>query len=333
MAEFVDKAYFDSKLAELDSKIPQAIQQAVQQAFTANAEALAAAAEAAVAAAEAAAAAALAAAEAAPAAAEAVEAAAAAVEAAAPAAAAAEAAAAASESKLLIGPRGPWRQPGLPRWFSRFPTQMPLRFPTTASGRTSKLRLGAVGLGPGSTKDRTAGGGRLRQLGRGHTRRLAAAPDAAAKVRSACTAAPASAAACFLYARPSRTAVAAVLRWAMAGRVEAALGRIGGWLYGAVLTAVLAVLLPTAVWGWALLPQLLYDISKGLGQAADGYKAVHQPSGLRRAHARRTVRLREGGPSKQRYMHMQGRKKLRREQAAAAAAAGMANEAAVYGLV
>ncbi|KAG2486452.1 hypothetical protein HYH03_014899 [Edaphochlamys debaryana] len=98
-------------------------------------------------------------------------------------------------------------------------------------GADLKLRLRAVGLltlGPGTTKDRVMqAAGRLRQLGRGQALWLAAAPDVAAKVRSA--AAAAAAVEPSLDACPAAAAAEAVLRWVMANTVEATLAGVQAW--------------------------------------------------------------------------------------------------------
>ncbi|KAG2494611.1 hypothetical protein HYH03_007376 [Edaphochlamys debaryana] len=96
-------------------------------------------------------------------------------------------------------------------------------------GADLKLRLGAVGvltLGPGSTKDKVMqAAGRLRQLGRGQKLWLTAAPDVAAKIRSASGAATRNS----LDARPCRAAAEAVLRWVMANTVDATLAGVQAW--------------------------------------------------------------------------------------------------------
>ncbi|KAG2496793.1 hypothetical protein HYH03_005201 [Edaphochlamys debaryana] len=103
-------------------------------------------------------------------------------------------------------------------------------------GADLKLRLGAVGLltlGPGSTKDRVMqAAGRLRQLGRGQKLWLAAAPDVAARIRSASAAVAASAAAAAansVDSWPRRQVAEAVLRWAMDNTVAATLVGVQAW--------------------------------------------------------------------------------------------------------
>ncbi|KAG2494612.1 hypothetical protein HYH03_007377 [Edaphochlamys debaryana] len=149
-------------------------------------------------------------------------------------------------------------------------------------GADLKLRLGAVGLltlGPGSTKDKVMqAAGRLRQLGRGQKLWLTAAPDVAAKIRSASGAATRNS----LDERLPPDAAEAVLRWVMANTVVATLAGVQAWAdQGLTFAASGGVPQPTDE---LLEVADVYGGSKGfvpVAQAVEALAAAKQQGGTR----------------------------------------------------